>query len=368
MAVTNSKVLFCYVPTGQIKPSPADGNTIYFMEQAKEIHVGDVVIARNISGEIPTIVVNGDANGNYVSNAVWDASTNTLTLTKSTLPEYTVTKQQSPDAGYSATYQLFKDNVATGDKINIPTDMVIESGLVVTITFDPGTNKLYDGLTDVTELIVGPSGTATAADAGPYIRLIVANTSEDRIYIKVTDLVDIYTGGTTSEAIVNIDGNNVITVTINKIEATKIIYRNAVPAVYTQVEAGATFDPDETYYTESGGIYTEDSTVTADNFDAKVAEGLYTLTTPAVTEQTVKAKIQEVENSISSAIADLDASPVGGPGKYLTSIVETDGIISATAGTADTVVTSASSNLVTSGAVFTAIDSATPKWIVVDNE
>ena len=78
----------------------------------------------------------------------------------------------------------------------IPKDMVISEGTVVNITFHD--DKLWDGQTDVTEIIKG-SETPTSADAGKYIRLTVANSTNDKIYIKATDLVDVYTGGDTEE-------------------------------------------------------------------------------------------------------------------------------------------------------------------------
>ena len=59
--------------------------------------------------------------------------------------------------------------------------------------------------------------------------------------------------------------------------------------------------------------------------------------------------------AVKSAIDALDVSAVGGSGKYISTISEADGKISATAENIDTIVTNGSSNLVTSGAVFTAI-------------
>ena len=70
MATTGSRVLFSYIPTGKTKPVSPDANTIYFLEAAQEIHVGDKVIATNVSASIPTITVTG--SGDYVSNAVYD--------------------------------------------------------------------------------------------------------------------------------------------------------------------------------------------------------------------------------------------------------------------------------------------------------
>lgn len=124
-------------------------------------------------------------------------------------------------------------NVSLG-VINLPKDLVVRAGSVVAITWDEATSKLMDGNVDVTDLIV-PSGETPSADyAGKYIKLEIQN-QDDPIYINVKDLVDIYTGGTNAEATVTIDNNNAITVTINKVAATKIIY---------QAESGTQGDPD----------------------------------------------------------------------------------------------------------------------------
>lgn len=96
--------------------------------------------------------------------------------------------------------------------IDIPKDMVVEDGSVVDIVFKASDNTLHEGSEtgpDVTEAIKGPSGTATSADAGKYVKLVIANTTSTAIYIKATDLVDIYTGGTTTSGIVDVT-NNVI--------------------------------------------------------------------------------------------------------------------------------------------------------------
>lgn len=98
--------------------------------------------------------------------------------------------------------------------IDIPKDMVVEEGSVVEIFFDDTDDTLHEGSIsgpDVTEAIVGAGGTATAADAGKYIKLVIANSSSTALYIKATDLVDIYTGGTTTSGTVSISGSNVIT-------------------------------------------------------------------------------------------------------------------------------------------------------------
>lgn len=59
---------------------------------------------------------------------------------------------------------------------------------------------------------------------------------------------------------------------------------------------------------------------------------------------------------ITSAIQALDVSSVGGDGKYISAISETDGKISATATTMDTTPTASSTKAVTSGGIKTALD------------
>ncbi len=120
-----------------------------------------------------------------------------------------------------------KTNPVLKGTINIPKDLVVKSGAVVEIFFDDSDDSLHEGSIsgpNVTNLIIPAGGTATAADAGKYIKLEIQN-QDDALYIAVKDLVDVYTGGTTAEATVAISATNEITVTINKVAATKVIYQ-----------------------------------------------------------------------------------------------------------------------------------------------
>ena len=90
-------------------------------------------------------------------------------------PEYSITKATTED-GFSATYQLTKDGTAVGEKINIPKDMVVQSGSVKTCT---AANNPVEGF----------------KKGDKYIDLLLANTDDQHIYILVSDLVDIYTAG-----------------------------------------------------------------------------------------------------------------------------------------------------------------------------
>lgn len=73
--------------------------------------------------------------------------------------------------------------------------------------------------------------------------------------------------------------------------------------------------------------------------DAKIQNGTITLGSNTITPIT--------------SFSSLDSPLVGGSGKYISSISETDGIISATEKTLDTVPTENSTNAITSGAVYT---------------
>ena len=135
----------------------------------------------------------------------------------------TETAGSSSDA-FSKRYGIYQgatgsaQSPVVGEKladIDIPKDMVVEDGSVVDITFDPTDNHLYDGSTDVTEIIKGAGGTATEADAGKYIKLEIANATSSVLYIKATDLVDIYTAQQNATQIqLAIDSSNVISATI----------------------------------------------------------------------------------------------------------------------------------------------------------
>lgn len=145
--------------------------------------------------------------------------------------DYTVTINETAGQvgdNYSKRYTVKQGpsgSQTTLANIDIPKDMVVEEGAVVDITFNSEDNKLYDGATDVTELIKGAGGTATAADAGKYIRLTIANTTSDKLYISAKSLVDIYTVEANADKIqLAIDANNEISADIvaGSIEATDL--------------------------------------------------------------------------------------------------------------------------------------------------
>ena len=142
--------------------------------------------------------------------AVGNAATLSAAGLKVTIPaaaEYTIAKKG--DSGdYAAIYQLTKDGTPVGVDINIPKDMVVQSGAVVK----------------------NPAG----QPAGTYIVLTLANATSDKLYINVDTLIEYVTGGTAADGIITTSVNDdfVLTATINNGTITK---EKLVTAVQTSL-------------------------------------------------------------------------------------------------------------------------------------
>lgn len=102
-------------------------------------------------------------------------------------PEYTIVQLESATAGMAASYQLQKDGENVGAVIDIPKDMVVQSGSVETYA----EGGLPEGVTE----------------AGTYIVLTLANAASDKLYIKASDLIEYVTSGsnTGDMVVVNVD-------------------------------------------------------------------------------------------------------------------------------------------------------------------
>lgn len=95
-----------------------------------------------------------------------------------------------------------------------------------------------------------------------------------------------------------------------------------------------------------------------DNIDTTVTTGSSNLVTSGAVETAISTEVTNRNTAITNAINNLDVSSVGGDGKYISAISETDGKISATSTTMDTAPTANSVNAVTSGGIKTAISTA----------
>lgn len=114
-------------------------------------------------------------------------------------PIYSIIKDPT-SSDYSAIYHLTKDGKNVGAAINIPKDMVVKSGTVETKT------------------TAGVWG-----EAGTYLHLILANTTEDNIYIDVGDLIEYITAGDSPDGmvIVTVSDDHKVTATLGNASITE---------------------------------------------------------------------------------------------------------------------------------------------------
>ena len=106
------------------------------------------------------------------------------------LVDYSVTVAESSPEGYAKTY-TFSQKGAEIVTINIPKDMVVESGSVV----------------------VDPEG----HPAGTYIKLVLANAVEDELFIDVGDLIEYVTSGSVAgdQIMVAVSADHKVTATLS---------------------------------------------------------------------------------------------------------------------------------------------------------
>lgn len=239
-----------------------------------------------------------DENGNYirVTNTLGQ-NLAALDTAVANIPEQvdyslTISAPQTPDPSYAAQYE-FKQRGQTIGTINIPKDMVVSSGSVVDITYDEG--HLYDGQTDVTEIIKGTGGTATESDAGKYIKLTIANKTNSTLYVKVSDLVDIYTAQqNASQVQLAIDANNVISATI---------VAGSIGATELDSTVNASLAKADTALQASDVASTYDASGTAPVNGVAVAAAI-----AAIPSVDISGKADKVANATEGNLAALDAN------------------------------------------------------------
>lgn len=110
--------------------------------------------------------------------------------------EYSIVKA-AESGDYAAVYNLTKGGEVVGASINIPKDMVVKSGEVVT----------------------NPDETHT----GTFLVLTLANATEDKIYINVADLIEYVTSGsqTGDMVVIDVSADHKVTATITDGAVTK---------------------------------------------------------------------------------------------------------------------------------------------------
>lgn len=121
----------------------------------------------NDSGFIGSSALDGYAKTTDIPTKTSQLTNNSGFITANDVPEYSIIKVADA-TDYAAVYYLTKNGVNTGVAINIPKDLFVKSG----------------------EIVTNPSGQPT----GKYLKLVLQNQDKP-IYINVADLVDAYTNG-----------------------------------------------------------------------------------------------------------------------------------------------------------------------------
>ena len=220
--------------------------------------------------KIETIKLNG------VALAIADKA---VDVVLPTAVEYAIAKAEAADEGYAATYQLAKDGVAFGTKINIPKDMVVKAGEL---------KKCAEADTPVVGLAVGD----------PYIELTIANDEENKIYIPVKDLVDIYTA---ADDTITITGNT-IAVNIEELKKTFAVAADVTTELAKKV--------DKTAYEEDKKTFAIAETVNA-ALDKKVDKEAYA-TDKAALESAIGEKVAQTAYNEKMTALDAEDKAIRG--------------------------------------------------------
>ena len=159
------------------------------------------VVVDNTTATAPKIQVQISKDTNNALALVTDGLK--VVVPDVTHPEYTIV-EDTTSTNYSAVYHLTKDGINVGAAINIPKDMVVKSGTVET----------------------NPTG----KPAGTYLVLTLANTTEDKIYINVGDLIEYVTAGKSPDGmvVVSVSDDHKVTATLGNASITETKLAKAV--------------------------------------------------------------------------------------------------------------------------------------------
>ena len=165
--------------TSQIEALQADID-----KKVASVAAGDASVSIGGTATAPTVSAKLSADANNALELAADG----LKVVIPDAAEYTIEKA-AESGDYAAIYTLKKDGVQVGASINIPKDMVVESGAVVE----------------------NPAGQA----AGTYIKLVLQNVAEP-LYINVGSLIEYVTSGSANGdmVVVSVSEDHKVTATI----------------------------------------------------------------------------------------------------------------------------------------------------------
>ena len=134
-----------------------------------------------------------DANNKITATTVEGALEELATAVAANKVAGVVTMTENDSTDYAKSY-TFKQGETTVGTINVPKDMVIQDGEVITLA----------------------SADDAGHEAGTYLKLVIANNDGTELWIPVGDLIEYVTGGATTEITVTVDPHtHVATAVIN---------------------------------------------------------------------------------------------------------------------------------------------------------
>lgn len=314
--------------------------------------IADVITLANskvasVKAADKSITVAGTATAPTVKVALSAAEGNALelaadglkvTIPEVTVPAYSMKKLDSATAGMSASYQLTKDGAGIGAIIDIPKDMVVESGTVETYT----AGHLPTGVTE----------------PGTYIVLTLANATSDKLYIPASGLIEYVTGGSGENDAIQINvtaDTHKVTATVKEGSLTKAMLSTEVQGLLDKagtavqtIETGSangTISVDGTDVAVKGLADAAYATVASLNTTAKgYADGIKTAiigdadtdTADSQTLEGVKkyahgqavAAQEGATKAAEKLVNDLDVTDTAVDGKVVSAVSQTDGKIS----------------------------------------
>lgn len=322
----------------------------------------DITLAKvATTGAAEDIAYTGTIGGTAVTNAD-DAIDALITAIATATDASVVTCETSSGAAGSdtlKTYSFYQGVLGTDTPeqkaskkvidVTIPKDYLVKNAEVKTVVAadkEPGGIFENDDSFQVGDKYL--DFTVNTADG-------TGSGTEKHLYINVDDLMSaISVQQNAPEVQLAFSSTNELSASIVDIAGTKITYRAAADATYIAVEGGTAFDETATYYTFDGTTYTVDSTVDAENFDAKVANGLFVLNTPAQARESVTGALTRldgdytvtgsVDKKVYDAVhglnttADVPIASVNSNGAIILtpSIAEQNGVVDV--GTQDTII------------------------------
>lgn len=268
---------------------------------------GSLITATNVEDALQELAT--ASSGGVASKTIWLNPNETVTT------------------GYLKTYGIYQgansydaqtDPATLIGKIDIPKDLVVTAGKVVTVT---------NG--------VDSDGETTSVADGTYVKLTIANQTE-KIYINVADLCDVYTAEQSATQVqLAISNTNEISATIvaGSIGTTELASSAVTTAKIADSNVTTAKIADDAVTADKVAIsaHTESQTAGSDGVAISV-----TTTDGQVSSvsASIAANTYEAYGAVSTAIGNLDAteSQTAGADGLALSITEVDGVITGISG------------------------------------